>query len=113
MEIHERVVGNVTVLDLEGRLVLGEGDRLLRDEVDSVVRQGRTLLVLNLAAVSHVDSAGLGQIVRTHTTLTRHGGRLRLLRADKRTRDLLSITKLITVFELFDDEPAAVTNFSP
>ena len=112
MEIRERVVGSVTVLDVEGRLVLGEGDKRLRDAVDALVRQGRTRVLLNLAAVPLVDSAGLGQIVRTHTTLMRQRGRLRLLHADKRMKDLLSITKLITVFELFDDESEALKDFS-
>jgi anti-sigma B factor antagonist len=111
MEINERVVGDVTILDMDGRLALEEGDRLLRDKVKSVVSHGRTLLVLNLAAVPYVDSAGLGQIVRTYTTLSREGGRLRLLHANKRLVDLLSVTKLLSIFELFDSEAEALRGF--
>jgi anti-sigma B factor antagonist len=112
MHIGERIVDGVTILDLEGKLVLGEGDRLLRDKVNALVREGRTRLLLNLAGVTYVDSAGLGEIVRSHATVVRQGGALKLLRPDKRLRDLLTITKLVTVFEIFVDEQEAVRSFS-
>jgi anti-sigma B factor antagonist len=112
MEIHERVVESVTILDLTGRLVLGEGDKPLHQKVSALAHEGRTLLVLNLQGVPHVDSAGLGAIVRGHTTLSRLGGALKLLHANKRTRDLLAITKLLTIFDLFESEPDAVKSFS-
>lgn len=112
MEIQERVVGNVTILDLNGKLVIGDGEKLLRDKVNSVVHQGRTLLLLNLEAVPFVDSTGLGEIARTQTTLSRQGGRLKLLHVNKRIHGLLSITKLLGIFEVFENESEAVRSFS-
>lgn len=112
MEIRERTVDNVTILDLDGRLILEEGDKPLREKVNAVVRQGRKLLLLNLEEVPFIDSAGLGEIVRTYTTMTRQGGKLKLLRPSKRIHDLLSITKLVTVFETFENEPDALKSFS-
>lgn len=112
MQIEERAVGDVTVLDLKGRVTLGEGDELLKDKVNSLINQGRRKLVLNLAEVPYIDSAGLGEIVRTYTTVSRQGGSLKLLSLTKRITDLLSITKLLTVFEYFDSEDEAVKSFS-
>ncbi len=112
MQIEERAVGDVTVLDLKGRVTLGEGDELLKDKVNSLLNQGRRKLVLNLAEVPYVDSAGLGEIVRTYTTVSRQGGSLKLLNLTKRIADLLSITKLLTVFETFDTEADAVKSFT-
>ena len=111
MHIEERAVGYVTVLDLKGSVTLGEGDELLKDKVNSLVNQGRRKLVLNLAEVPYVDSAGLGEIVRTYTTVSRQGGSLKLLNLTKRITDLLSITKLLTVFETFDTEDEAIKSF--
>ena len=112
MQIEERVVGDVKVLDLKGRVTLGEGDELLRDKVNSLLNQGHKKIVLNLAEVPYVDSAGLGEIVRTYTTVSKQGGSLKLLNLTKRITDLLSITKLLTVFETFDSEQDAVRSFS-
>lgn len=112
MQIEERAVGDVTVLDLKGRVTLGEGDELLKDKVNSLINQGRRKLVLNLAEVPYIDSAGLGEIVRTYTTVSRQGGSLKLLSLTKRITDLLSITKLLTVFETFESEEDAVRSFS-
>lgn len=112
MQIEERAVGDVTVLDLKGRVTLGEGDELLKDKVNSLINQGRRKLVLNLAEVPYVDSAGLGEIVRTYTTVSRQGGNLKLLGLTKRIHDLLAITKLLTVFEHFESEQDAVKSFS-
>ena len=112
MLIEERAAGDVTILDLKGRMTLGEGDEILKDKVNSLAMQGRKRIVLNLAAVPYVDSAGLGEIVRTYTTVSRQGGSLKLLGLTKRITDLLSITKLLTVFETYDDEADAVRSFS-
>src|SRR5947208_15148270 len=112
MQITERLVGDVMVLDLKGKITLGEGDELLKDKVNSVVSQGYRKIVLNLAAVPYLDSAGLGQVVRAYTTVSRQGGSLKLLNLTKRITDLLSITKLLTVFETFDSESDAVRSFS-
>jgi anti-sigma B factor antagonist len=112
MQIDQRTVGDVVVLDLKGRITMGEGDELLKDKVNSLVNQGHKKIVLNLAEVPYVDSAGLGEIVRTYTTVSRQGGSLKLLNLTKRITDLLSITKLLTVFETFDSENDAVRSFS-
>ena len=112
MQITERQVGDVMILDLKGKITLGEGDELLKDKVNSLVNQGHKKIVLNLAEVPYIDSAGLGEVVRTYTTVSRQGGSLKLLNLTKRITDLLSITKLLTVFETFDSENEAVRSFS-
>ena len=112
MQITERQVGDVMILDLKGKITLGEGDELLKDKVNSLVNQGHKKIILNLADVPYIDSAGLGEIVRTYTTVSRQGGSLKLLNLTKRITDLLSITKLLTVFETFDSENDAVRSFS-
>src|SRR5919205_1781087 len=112
MQIEERVVDSVTILDLKGKMTLGEGDELLKDKINSLIQQDRKKLVLNLEAVPYIDSAGLGEIVRTYTTVSRQGGSLKLLNLTKRITDLLSITKLLTVFETFESENEAVRSFS-
>ena len=112
MQIQERMSGDVVVLDLKGKITLGEGDELLKDKVNSLVNQGHKKIVLNLADVPYIDSAGLGEVVRTYTTVSRQGGSLKLLNLTKRITDLLSITKLLTVFETFDSEGDAVRSFS-
>jgi anti-sigma B factor antagonist len=112
MEIVERTVNDVTVLDLKGKMTLGEGDELLKDKINSLLSNGKNKLVLNLEGVPYIDSAGLGEIVRTFTTVSRQGGKLKLLNLTKRIEDLLSITKLLTVFETFDSEADAVKSFS-
>jgi anti-sigma B factor antagonist len=112
MDIAERAVSDVTVLDLKGKMTLGEGDELLKDKINSLLQQGKKKLVLNLEGVPYIDSAGLGEIVRTYTTVSRQGGSLKLLNLTKRIEDLLSITKLLTVFETFDTEAEAIQSFS-
>jgi|SRR5437867_4040869 anti-sigma B factor antagonist len=112
MEIDQRNVGEIVILDLKGKITLGEGDELLKDKVNSLVNQGHKKVVLNLAAVPYIDSAGLGEIVRTYTTVSRQGGSLKLLNLTKRITDLLAITKLLTVFETYDSENDAVRSFS-
>jgi anti-sigma B factor antagonist len=111
MQIEERAVGDVVVLDLKGRVTLGDGDELLKDKVNSLINRGFKKIVLNLAEVPYVDSAGLGEIVRTYTTVSRQGGSPKLLNLTKRISDLLSITKLLTVFETFDTENEAIKSF--
>jgi anti-sigma B factor antagonist len=111
MKITERQVKDVTILDLEGKILIGEGDDALREAVTRVVDSGKTRILLNLAEVPYVDSAGLGEIVRCYTTVSRKGGRLKLLNLTKKIKDLLSITKLLTVFETFENEDEAVTSF--
>jgi anti-sigma B factor antagonist len=111
MQIDERVVGEVTILDLKGKITLGEGDEALKDKINSLILQNRKRILLNLAEVPYIDSAGLGEIVRTYTTTSRQGGQLKLVNLTKRITDLLSITKLLTVFETFDTESDALNSF--
>jgi anti-sigma B factor antagonist len=112
MQIEERVVNDVTILDLKGKITLGEGDEALKDKINSLLMQGKKKILLDLKDVPYIDSAGLGEIVRTYTTVSRQGGQLKLVNLTKRITDLLSITKLLTVFETFDAEPEALKSFS-
>jgi anti-sigma B factor antagonist len=112
MQIEERVVNDVTILDLKGKITLGEGDEVLKDKINSLVLQNRRRILLNLADVPYIDSAGLGEVVRTYTTVSRQGGQLKLVNLTKRITDLLSITKLLTVFETFESEADALKTFS-
>ena len=111
MQIEERRMGNVIILDAKGKLTLGDGDVLLKDKIHSLVQQGHKQIVLNLGEVPYVDSAGIGEIVGSYTTLSRVGGNLRLLNLTKRIHDLLAITKLLTVFETFSTEDEALRSF--
>ena len=112
MQIEERSTGDVTILDLKGRMTMGEGDELLKDKINSLILQGRKKLVLNLGDVPYIDSAGLGEVVRTYTTVSRQGGSLKLVNLTKRITDLLSITKLLTIFDTYDSEADAVRSFT-
>jgi anti-sigma B factor antagonist len=112
MQIEERVVNDVTILDLKGKITLGDGDEVLKDKINSLVLQNRRRILLNLAEVPYIDSAGLGEVVRTYTTVSRQGGQLKLVNLTKRITDLLSITKLLTVFETFDSEAEALKSYS-
>ena len=111
MVIEERVVNDVTILDLKGKMTLGEGDELLKDKINSLLQQDKKQLLLNLENVPYIDSAGLGEIVRTYTTVSRQGGKLKLLNLTKRIQDLLAITKLLTVFDTYDSEPDAIKSY--
>ena len=111
MQIEERVVDDVTILDLKGKITLGEGDEALKDKINSLAMQDRKRILLNLEGVPYIDSAGLGEVVRTYTTISRQGGQLKLVNLTKRITDLLSITKLLTVFETFETEAEALKSF--
>ncbi len=111
MKIVERQVGDVAILDLHGKILIGEGDDALRHAVGKLVGAGKAKILLNLADVPYVDSAGLGEIVRCYTTVSKSGGRLKLVNLTKKIQDLLAITKLLTVFETYDTEDEAVRNF--
>src|SRR5262245_4264123 len=108
MQIEERVVGDVTVLVLTGRLVLAEGEFPLRQAVDRLVRDGRVKILLDMRGITRLDSIGIGMIVSTFLTTFRHGGRLKLLHLTDRGGHLMYVTKLNTVFEIFDSEEAAL-----
>ena len=112
MTIEERPTGDVMILDLKGKLTIGDGDELLKDKINSLVQQGHTKLILNLAEVPYIDSGGLGQVVRTYTTVKQHNGSLKLMNVTKRIEDLLAITKLLTVFDVFETEQDALQSFA-
>jgi anti-sigma B factor antagonist len=112
MTITERSSGSVCILDVEGPIVVGrEGADRLMDKVRSLLQQGQKQLIVNLAGVPYMDSTGLGAMVHAYATATRQGGSVKLLNSTKKLQDLLVITKLSTVFESFDSEPAALASF--
>jgi len=102
----------VTVVDVAGRITLGEGSSALRDTLRDMVGQGHKKMLLNLGDVSYIDSSGIGELVSGFTTVTNQGGQLKLLNLTKRVKDLLQITKLYTVFDVHDDEASAVRSFA-
>lgn len=111
MQITKRHVNDVTILDLQGKLTLDGGAQLLRDTVTSVVFQGDRKVVLNLGGVAYVDSSGLGELVRCSLIVQRENGSIKLMNLTSKLTDLLTITKLLTVFDTFDNEQAAVGSF--
>ena len=112
VKLTNRQVGDVTVIDAVGRITLGEGSSTFRDTLRDLVSKGHKKLLLNLAEVSYIDSSGIGELVSGFTTVTNQGGRLKLVGLTKRVKDLLQITKLYTVFEVYDDEAEAVRSFA-
>ncbi|PYP84588.1 MAG: anti-sigma factor antagonist [Blastocatellia bacterium AA13] len=111
LSIKERESGNVTILDLSGKITIGEGSVQLRDEVRKLLLAEKKSILLNLGDVSYVDSSGIGELVSSYTTTSNQGGHLKLLNLTKKIQDLLMITKLLTVFETFDKEDAAIASF--
>ena len=112
MTIDTRSVNGVTVLDLHGKVTIGEGSREVREKIRALLESGNKNILMNLGDVSYVDSAGIGELVSSYTTVTNQGGQFKLLNLTKKIRELLAITKLLTVFDSFDDETAAVGSFS-
>ena len=112
IKLNTRQVGDVSVLDISGRITLGEGSSALRDALRDVVSKGQKKILLNLGEVSYIDSSGIGELVSGFTTVTNSGGQLRLLGLNKRVKDLLQITKLYTVFDVHEDEASAVRSFT-
>jgi anti-sigma B factor antagonist len=107
-----RDIGDTTVVDISGRITLGEGSALLRTMVRQLLDQGRKYIVLNLADVSYIDSSGIGELVSSFTAVRKEGGELKLLNLTKKVHDLLLITKLFTVFDVHNDEEKAIASFS-
>ncbi len=112
MKVNARQVDGVTVLDLSGRITLGEGSVVLRDAVRDLLSKGNKKIVANLADVNYIDSSGIGELVSAFTTVKGQGGELKLLNLTKKVHDLLQITKLYTVFDVKDNEAAAIKSFS-
>ena len=111
MKASSRQVDNVTIVDLSGRITLGEGSVVLRETVKDLVSKGRNRILLNLGDVTYIDSSGIGELVSAFTSVRNQGGELKLLKLTKKVHDLLQITKLYTVFDIKDDEAAAVQAF--
>jgi anti-sigma B factor antagonist len=111
VKLTTRQVGDVSVIDAVGRITLGEGSSVFRETLRELMAKGHKKILLNLADVSYIDSSGIGELVSGFTTVTNQGGQLKLLNLNKRVKDLLQITKLYTVFEVFEDEATAVRSF--
>ena len=112
MNVSSRQVNGVTIVDLSGRITLGEGSVVLRDTVRDLLGKGQKKILLNLAEVTYIDSSGIGELVSAYTSVRNQSGDLKLLKLTKKVHDLLQITKLYTVFDVKDDEAAAVAAFS-
>ena len=112
MKTSTRQVDGVTIVDCSGRITLGEGSVILRDTVRDLLSKGNKKILLNLGDVNYIDSSGIGELVSAYTTVKNQGGELKLLNLTKKVHDLLQITKLYTVFDVKDDEAAAVKSFS-
>jgi len=112
IQVTTRQVGDVSVVDVVGRITLGEGASALRETIRGLVAKDHKKVILNLGEVSYIDSSGIGELVSGFTTVTNHGGVLKLLGLTKRVQDLLQITKLYTVFDIYDSETSAVRSFS-
>jgi anti-sigma B factor antagonist len=110
LNISERQAGDVTVLDLGGKITIGEGSVALRSAIKRLIEEGKKKILLNLGKVSYVDSSGIGELVSSFTTINREGGQLKLLNLSQKIQDLMTITKLHTVFDVYDDETAALVH---
>jgi anti-sigma B factor antagonist len=112
MTIDTRTANGVTILDIHGKITIGEGSAEIRSRVRELLQAGRKNILLNMGDVSYVDSSGIGELVSSFTTVTNQGGQLKLLQLTKKLRELLAITKLLTVFETHEDEGEAIASFS-
>jgi anti-sigma B factor antagonist len=112
VKLTNRQVGDVTVIDVAGRITLGEGSSTLRDALRDLVKSDHKKILLNLGDVTYIDSSGIGELVSAYTTITNQGGHLKLLSLTHRVKDLLQITKLYTVFDVHEDEAHAVRSFA-
>ncbi|HMD35476.1 MAG TPA: STAS domain-containing protein [Vicinamibacterales bacterium] len=111
MTLHDRTIGDVVVIDVSGRITIDDGADLFRDRVRGLLRDGRAKLILNFRDAPYIDSTALGEIVRSYTSATRKNGTVKLLSVTPRIHELLVVTKLLSVFDLFDDEIEAVRSF--
>jgi anti-sigma B factor antagonist len=111
LNIRERQAGDITVLDMDGRITIGEGSVALRSAIRRLLEEGKKNILLNLAGVGYIDSSGIGELVSSFTAINKDGGQLKLLSLTEKLRDLLTITKLLTVFDAYDTESDALSNF--
>jgi len=112
MKIEMRTIGDVRILDCSGKITLGEGTMTVRNTVLDILKDGGKKIIVNLADVNYIDSSGIGELVRTYITVSSGGGQLKLLSLTKKIQELLQITKLLTVFQVYDSESAALASFS-
>jgi len=110
--IHERREGDVAVLDLKGRIRISGGTLALHRSIRLLVQEGKTKILLNLAGVTHIDSTGLGELISSYVTLSNKGGQIKLVHLTKRLQDIMTITKLLTVFDVYDNEADALAGFT-
>lgn len=111
LEVNERQAGDVTILDMNGAVRIGEGSIALREAIRGLADVGKKKILLNLAGVNYVDSTGIGELIANYTTVSRQGGQLKLLNLTDRIQNLLVITKLLTVFDTYEDEAEALKSF--
>ncbi len=111
LNISERQAGDVTILDLSGKITIGEGSVALRNTIRRLLGEGKKSILLNLASVGYVDSSGIGELVSSFTAVNKESGKLKLLSLTQKIQDLLAITKLLTVFDTFDDEGSALSSY--
>ena len=111
LEVNQRQAGDVTILDMSGAVRMGEGSITLRDAIRGLADEGKKKIILNLAGVKYVDSSGIGELIANYTTVSRQGGQLKLLNLTDRIQNLLVITKLLTVFDAYEDESEALKSF--
>ena len=111
LNINERQAGDVTVLDMSGKITIGEGSVALRTAIRRLLEEGKKRILLNLAQVSYIDSSGIGELVSSYTAINKESGQLKLLNLTQKLQDLLTITKLLTVFDAYDTEAEALSNF--
>ena len=111
MRIEKRKKGDVLILDLKGKILIGDGIDELRDSINSANKENESKILLNFRDVPYLDSTGLGEVVRTYTSITKKGGTVKIVNLTNKVKDLLSVTKLLTVFETFEDEDKAIASF--
>ena len=111
MKIEKRKKGDVVILDLKGKILIGDGIDVLRDSINSTVSEKETRVLLNFSEVPYLDSTGLGEVVRSYTSIKKAGGTVKIVNLTNKVKDLLSVTKLLTVFDTFEDEDKAIASF--
>jgi anti-sigma B factor antagonist len=111
MKIEKRKTGDVVILDLKGKILIGEGIDVLRDSINNTINEQETKVLLNFAEVPYLDSTGLGEVVRSYTSIKKAGGVVKIVNLTNKVKDLLSVTKLITVFDTFEEEDKAIESF--
>jgi anti-sigma B factor antagonist len=111
LNISERHVGDITILDMDGKITIGEGSVALRTAIRRLLEEGKKKILLNLAKVGYIDSSGIGELVSSYTAINKEGGELKLLNLTQKLQDLLTITKLLTVFDVYESEEEALKSY--